>query len=96
MSHSTVVDVGMSSPEFQGQAPADVRYHGFVDLPTVKDHGVNSPEFACLGRLWRLVVYPGGAASSGDVMVGVYLRNESDEEIKIYFSFCVKYSNAWQ
>ena len=48
-------------------------YHGFADLSTVRGSGVLSPEFSCLGHLWRLKVSPGGEASSGDGMAGVFL-----------------------
>ena len=94
MSNSAVVHVGTPSPEFQGWATAKVCYHGFADLSTERDSAVMSPEFACLGHLWRLEVYPGGEARAGDGMVGVFLHNQSSKEIKINFGVCVKDSNG--
>ena len=98
MSTSVVVHVGTN--RFQGRAAtAKVCYHGFADLPTERDSCamspscVTSPQFACLRHMWRLEIYPGGDATSGDGMVGVYLHNQSKKEIKINCGYCVKDSN---
>ena len=65
MSHSTVIDVGNPSPGFKRlvestTGSAEVRFHGFADLPAERGDFVKSPEFTCLGHRWTLFVYPGG------------------------------------
>mmetsp|Transcript_26677 Transcript_26677/g.49043 ORF Transcript_26677/g.49043 Transcript_26677/m.49043 type:complete len:404 (-) Transcript_26677:70-1281(-) len=101
MSLSAVVDVrtpsaGLLEWNSRGWVKAEVRYHGFADLPpiTIRGQGAKSPEFTCLGHQWCLMVYPNGHPSSGDGMVGVSLVNLSAKDIRIDFGFCVKDSNG--
>ena len=58
----------------------------FTDLLILRqrDEEVYSPEFSCFGHQWLVFLYPGGEEDSDDGMVALFLRNMSDEAIKIF------------
>ena len=88
------VDVGTPQRGFQRYVIAEVCFHGFRDLPAERGECTESPEFICLGHRWRLAIYPGGEEDPDDGMVAVYLRNRSDESIKINNFLSVKDSEG--
>ena len=84
------VDVGTPPDNFEGWVVANVCFHGFADLPTIRDEYVESPEFSCFGHQWALLLYPGGMDISPEGYVAVHLGNQSNPSIKIRLSCCVK------
>ena len=90
----SVVDIGTPPDGLQGWDIAQVRLHGFADLSTERGEEVDSPEFTCIGQLWRVAVYPGGDEDSADGMIAVYLWNQSDEPIEIEYFFSVRDSTS--
>ena len=86
-----VVDVGTPSSNFEEDwTTTNVRFHGFADLSTTRGEEVESPEFACFGHNWELVIYPGGDDGSDDGYVAVYLCNMSNPAIKIHWCYSIR------
>ncbi len=50
----------------------------FKDLPTTKDHYVETPDFSCNGHQWGLEIYPGGTedANEGYMSASLYHLSE--------------------
>ena len=95
MMSTNVVDVGTPPPEFQAWETAEVRFHGFADLPVQRGWGSRSPEFTCLGRRWSLKIKPGESRSSEKKgMIAVYLSNMSETGIKIKYTLNVRDSDG--
>ena len=89
-----IVDVGTPSPEFQGWERAEVRFHGFAELPAESGLYEESFEFTCLGRQWTLDIYPGGDIESDEGMVALDLNNMSNKGIHTKFRFSIKDSDG--
>ncbi|KAL7455428.1 hypothetical protein ACHAWC_006978 [Mediolabrus comicus] len=53
----------------------------FKDLPTTSNHFVATPEFSCIGHVWRLKIYPGGRDGAGEGYVSIYLAHRSEGSI---------------
>eukprot|EP00578_Thalassiosira_sp_NH16_P010504 CAMPEP_0181111496 /NCGR_PEP_ID=MMETSP1071-20121207/19306_1 /TAXON_ID=35127 /ORGANISM="Thalassiosira sp., Strain NH16" /LENGTH=309 /DNA_ID=CAMNT_0023195393 /DNA_START=107 /DNA_END=1033 /DNA_ORIENTATION=+ len=87
-----IVDVGTPSPEFQGWERAEVRVHGFAELPVATRE--ESSEFTCLGHQWTLDITPGREDESGIEMLALYLYNESNKIINAKFGFSIKDSDG--
>ena len=86
-----VVDVGTPSSNFEEDwTTTNVPFHGFADLSTTRGEEVESPEFACFGHNWELVIYPGGDDGSDDGYVAVYLCNMSNPAIKIHWCYSIR------
>lgn len=91
MTSTNVVDVGTPPPEFQAWETAEIRFHGFADLPVQRGWGSRSPEFTCLGHRWSLKLKPGGARSyEKKGMIAIYLSNMSKTCIKIKYNLNVR------
>ena len=88
---SVKVDVGTPTGNIEAWATAEVRFHGFANLTTVKDEHVESPIFTCHGHEWKVMLYPGGNSTSIDGMIGAFLLHMTTKPIKVRFSFSVKY-----
>ena len=57
----------------------EVCFHNFSDLPTIKDEGVDSPDFTCFDHDWKVEIYPGGEEDSDEGNVAVYLWHLSND-----------------
>jgi hypothetical protein len=88
------VHVGTPPPDFNEWTTTKVYYHGFPSLSTVRNVGVDSPEFMALGNSWRLKLYPGGRSSSNTGWVSIKLDNRSNKSIDIGCGFIIKNGNG--
>ena len=61
---------------------------GFITLQTNKCEA--SPEFSCLGRQWKLKIYPGSEENSAEGQTAIGIVNISDKSIKIEYGFSIK------
>ena len=70
-----------------------VQFDGFADLPPQRDEDgdeyVESEKFTCLGIEWLLRIYPWDTRTD-EMMVSASLRNLSERNIHIDYSFSVK------
>jgi hypothetical protein len=57
----------------------------FKDLPTTKNHYVETPECSCNGHEWCLTIYPGGDNEAIDGLVSIYLHHRSEGSITASF-----------
>jgi len=89
-----ILDVGTPSKDFKDWTSTVVRFHGFANLTTIRNEGVESPGFSCFGHQWRLRVYPGGKGDSEEGYVAVQLGNCSDTSIKISYGYSVRDANG--
>ena len=89
------VDVGIPpEKKIEGWITTNVYFHGFVNLSTIRDECVESPDFFCLCRKWTLSIWPGGEEDSLEGFVGVQLENRSHKSIEIQYSFSVRDANG--
>ena len=84
------VDVGTPPENFEGWVAANVCFHGFANLPTTREEGVESPEFSCFGHQWRLDIYPGGNTNTDEGYVATNLANMSTTSIKVQWGCSVR------
>ena len=56
---SIKVHAGTPSSNFEEWTTAEVYFHGFADLSTVRGEYTKSPEFSCFGHKWKLGICPG-------------------------------------
>mmetsp|Transcript_15269 Transcript_15269/g.32310 ORF Transcript_15269/g.32310 Transcript_15269/m.32310 type:complete len:418 (-) Transcript_15269:1410-2663(-) len=94
--HTTPVVVVGTPPhyyEYDDWKTVEVHFHGFEDLPYERALAIESPEFTCLGRRWRLDLYPGGTYDSDDGKVALYLTHCSNGSIEVEYGFGVKDSD---
>ena len=87
---SIKVDVGTPSSGFEEWTTAEVRFHGFANLPAGLNEDTCSPEFSCLGHKWEVHILPGGDDDSDDGMVAVWFVSVSDEAIKVQWCCSVR------
>jgi len=92
---SCIADVGTPSSNFQGLGweRAEVRFHGFAELPAEPGDD-EVVEFTCLGHPWILKIYPGGYGGYEEVMVALCLFEMSDKPIKMKFRVSIKDSDG--
>ena len=84
------VDIGTPPSRFRGWTTVELRFHDFpANLSMIRGAYVES-EFSCLGRHWKLQIYPSGEENSRDGMVGVHLYNMSDATFTIYVGYTFK------
>lgn len=75
----------------------EVHFHEFEDIPTMVEDSVASPEFTCLGRRWRLALYPSGSDELSDYgNIAVDLIHLSNGTIKVEFNLSVKNEDGKQ
>mmetsp|Transcript_15833 Transcript_15833/g.38052 ORF Transcript_15833/g.38052 Transcript_15833/m.38052 type:complete len:417 (+) Transcript_15833:65-1315(+) len=82
---TTVVTVGRPPDDddaFEGWEFVEVYFYGFEDLPSARNDCVESPQFECFGRQWRLDMYPGGINSEANV--------SEEGKISIFLAHCSK------
>jgi hypothetical protein len=84
------VHVGTPPPDFKEWTTTKVYYHGFPSLSTVRNAGVDSPEFMACGNPWRLKLYPGGHAISTTGWVSIHLVNRATKGIKMNCALSIK------
>ena len=81
------VNVGSPPPSgFPRWESVDVCFHDFVNLDMERGEAIDSPEFACLGHLWTVGIFPGGEDGrnkSSEGMVAIYLYNMSEQPIDV-------------
>ena len=87
---SIKVDVGTPPEGYKEWTTALVRFHGFANISTTRDDPVISPRFLCVGHEWKLILYPGGRASSKEGYVGAALINKSNASVKIQWGMSIK------
>eukprot|EP00984_Skeletonema_dohrnii_P029599 scaffold20353_cov76-Skeletonema_dohrnii-CCMP3373.AAC.3 len=64
-----------------------ITFDNFEELPSAKDHEIESSTFSCLGSQWQINMYPGGETKSFSEMVAVFLeRCSGDSELAIKYS----------
>ena len=84
-----IVDVG--TPRHPtGWSTTHIHFHNFENLPCHKGESTDSRPFTMHGLDWYLRIHPGGATSSKDDMVSLYLRCKSAAEqnnISVYAEF---------
>lgn len=71
------------------QKIVEVHFHGFEDLPSDRGAKTMSPTFTCLGREWRLAIFPGGDDYSDEGYMAVYLYHLSPGTVCISSDFRV-------
>ena len=90
-SGGAIVHVGTPPSNFGTWTTTEVCFHKFADLPTIKNEGINSPEFTCFGHEWKVKIYPGGYYHSKEGYVGVALLNMSaDADIIVQWGFSIR------
>jgi len=57
----------------------------FKDLPTTRDHYVETPEFTCNGHQWALKIFPGGSDTATEGDVSMYLMHRSEGNISVNY-----------
>lgn len=65
----------------------------YAYLRNDKGHEIESDEFKCFGRRWRVCVFPGGDNGATDGMASIYIELASGAEITLKYSLCVRDSN---
>jgi len=88
------VEVGTPPEKFEGWTTINVCFHGFDELPAMREEWVKSPEFSCFGHEWVLTIYPGGEEDSPEGYAGVGLANRSNTSIKIQYCYSVRDANG--
>ena len=90
------IDVGTppSTITSDGWEIIQVHYHGFENLTTTRNEYVPSPEFTYFGHNWRLLIYPGGRASSDHGMACIFLQNRSNKSITLQYGYAVVKNNG--
>jgi speckle-type POZ protein len=63
----------------------------FKDLPTTRDHYVETPLFTCNGHRWDLTIYPGGYDLADDrySYVSIYLNHQSEGSITTTYDLMI-------
>jgi speckle-type POZ protein len=57
------------------------KVQNFSDLPTTRDHYVETPQFSCNGHMWSLRIYPGGKGDATEGYVSISISHHSEENI---------------
>ncbi|KAL7529388.1 hypothetical protein ACHAXR_002939 [Thalassiosira sp. AJA248-18] len=89
----TPSEVYLSHKTYKAYEAVDVCFHGFENLPVTRGACVHSPEFACFGHQWRILLFPGGATHSDYGMVSIYIENRSDHDENITVQFGINVKN---
>ncbi len=61
----------------------------FKDLPTTRDHFVETPEFSCNGHQWALKIFPGGDDEATEGYVSIFIHHRSKGAIEINYELMV-------
>ncbi|KAL7448937.1 hypothetical protein ACHAWC_001050, partial [Mediolabrus comicus] len=61
----------------------------FKDLPTTRDHFVETPLFTCNGHEWSLDIYPGGDDDAPEGYVSIDLTHHSEGSITANYEFAI-------
>mmetsp|Transcript_4693 Transcript_4693/g.10096 ORF Transcript_4693/g.10096 Transcript_4693/m.10096 type:complete len:404 (+) Transcript_4693:314-1525(+) len=89
------IHVGIPPPEWESWESHLVHFHHFESMPAEKSHLVKSPLFRCCGNHeWRVLMYPGGTALSGEGRVAFYLAHCSGPKISAKFLFLTRDSSG--
>ncbi len=83
------VTIGCSSPPREGWTSFQFNVKNFKDLPTTKNHYVETPGFSCNGHGWDLEFYPGGADVAPEGYASLYLSHGSEGNITATFALSI-------
>ena len=85
------VHVGTQPGPLSDWVARKVHFHNFEGLPTTRNQPVLAPEFSCFGHRWTVGICPGGANSSEEGKVAVYLSNLSSESTQAHYKIVLKH-----